>query len=1211
MSARLALLGVIVSLIAGMLALAPAAGGAGPSGGGDPVYKNGSYTPAERAADLVARMTLAEKASQMVSSQSPAIPRLGINAYGWWNEASHGVSYMQLAPGFTSPIYNTTVYPDDLALASSWDPSLAYSQASAISDEAREIAPDNALDLDFYSPTVNMARDPRWGRNDETFSEDPFLTGTMAAQYVDGLEGLSSSGHVLPQGGGFLKAIATPKHYAANNNEDNRLDGSSNMDERTLREYYTAQFRQIIAESHPGALMAAYNSINGRPAPVNDHLVDAIARKTYGFNGYVTSDCDAIDDVVNGHYWQPPGYSRPANETEARAIANATGVDLNCTLPYVTFNYANTLPAAVNEGIRTPTDSYNVQDMDTSLVRLFTARMELGEFSNIGREPWVGRARAQLAGAHWTNSEANGADTETPSRLFQSRVAADRSLVLLNNATLQRRDGSVGPVLPILVPRAGPFKVALIGYFANKMYFGDYSSIQGAAGAARSVTPYAGLKAAIQAINPSAQVDLYNGFVGGNSAGTLGTIDPNAVSQAAGYNDVIVVAGTDASTGSEGYDRPNLALPGAQDELIHEVAAQNPNTVAVLETAGDVNVSDLGSVPAMLWSGFNGQEGGVALADVVLGEYDPSGHLPFTWYQSDGDLPSIEDYRIRPGSGTPGRTYEYYRGPISYPFGYGLSYTSFTTSNLRFDRLHLTPNDTLQASVDVTNTGAYPGEDLVQLYVTTPGAGGSKPIKRLEGFQQVELSPGQTKAVSLAVKIADLGFWDGNHMSVENGNYGIQIGSSADNVLLQRDIGVGGKLTPIPSTVTASPTMSGDAKRQIKQRVMFPVQTQVLPQLSVAMNDESLYGDVSSAHSSRLPSGLSVRYTTDHPKVVSISGAAIRTVANGVATVTATVTYHGHSAATQFVVRVLSQLSGISVKTPAKSERVKGGQGKARTRTGGGSFVPLPGFYPDAFDYDVLVPNDLHAPRIRANSPDRRARVRVQQAAEVPGTASVAVTGPDGLTSTYRVHFARPARSDAFTSGRLGSQWRWVRFDPASTALTTGGLVIAPQPGDLTPRTARNVLLQPALGDWTIESRVTFSSLPSLPGQQAGVMAYQDDQNYLKLDVENDGGPPQLVEWTENNLSGQPVSQLLASATPRGNIVWLRMVKRGPHYTTYYSFDGVHFARLYSIGASLTDVQAGLLAFSGGSPNNGLNVSFGYFHAQNSGPLTLGAGPLH
>jgi beta-glucosidase len=305
-----------------------------------PIYENRSYSPAERAVDLVSRMTLAEKASQMISSQAPAIPRLGIQAYG-------------------------------------------------LTDRAR-----------------------------------------------------------LPlQSGGYLKTITTIKHYALNNTEGdrlgdntNRLKGKSVIDERALREYYTQQFKQIIEQAHPGSIMSSYNGVSGIPAAANVHLTDTLARQTFGFGGYFTSDCDAVFEIVNGHHWQPPGWTRPVNNTERSALANAAGEDLNCNTGYHdTFSYANSLPTAAGQAIPTQTDTFNANDMDTSLVRLFTARMKLGEFDNVSNEPWVRAARAALPPNTWVNSDANNAVTETPARLQLAREVGDHSYVLLCCATPTQR----------------------------------------------------------------------------------------------------------------------------------------------------------------------------------------------------------------------------------------------------------------------------------------------------------------------------------------------------------------------------------------------------------------------------------------------------------------------------------------------------------------------------------------------------------------------------------------------------------------------------------------------------------------------------------------------------------------------------------------------------------------------------------------------------
>lgn len=320
----------LVALVAALFAALPAAGTVR-ADSSTPIYQDPSYSFQERAADLVSRLTLAQKASQMNSSFSPAIPSLGIPQWGWWNEALHGVAREQLLNNANaSTLTNTTSYPDDQSLGSTWDPDLIYKVAGAISDEAREVVTGNAENLDFYSPTMNLERDPRWGRTDEAYGEDPFLVTKLVSQFVDGLQGADQSGKLLPEGGGYYKTISTIKHYAANNSEINRLTGSSDMDDRTLREYYAKTFRDIVQQANPGSVMSSYNRINGTPSPADDYLLDALLRQTFGFSGYVTSDCDAIFEITNGHHWQPAGWSRRVNNTERHALALAAGEDLDC-----------------------------------------------------------------------------------------------------------------------------------------------------------------------------------------------------------------------------------------------------------------------------------------------------------------------------------------------------------------------------------------------------------------------------------------------------------------------------------------------------------------------------------------------------------------------------------------------------------------------------------------------------------------------------------------------------------------------------------------------------------------------------------------------------------------------------------------------------------------------------------------------------------------
>jgi beta-glucosidase len=1134
----------------------------------------------------------------------------GIPAYGWWNEALHGINAESLNPsGNAVTLTNTTSYPIDLSRAASWDPALTYQVAQAESDEAREIMRNNKFDLDFYSPTINLARDPRWGRNDESYGEDPLLEAQVAGQFVNGMEGKDQNGQLLTQGDGFYKATTTLKHYALNNTEgfsnadpNGRLNGSSNADDRSIREYYTMPFRKIVQADQNAAIMSSYNEINGVPSAANTYLNDTLMRQTFGFQGYFTGDCDAVNEINQRHHWQPDGLGHIASVVEQFAYTLGSGEDAECNAGYNgTGSYRGpTSPSttaggamnAIGMDITTPTGITTTNNLDVSATRLFTNRMKLGEFNPDSSVPWLTEAvaRDKSYGVYpWNNTTA---PTETQARLDLARSSADASLVLLKNATTNRKDGSTGKLLPISVPSSGPFKVLVLGSYGNNsnFYLGGYSSIQSATGQANEVTPYAGVKSAIQAIDPSAQVDYMRGFTdaGTNAGNCCTTIDPAAVAAAANYDYVIVYGGMDSTasngtTGTEDRDRTSLALPGQQGQLISQVSAVNPNTVGVMETIGPQDVSSFESTtPAILWSSYNGMRKGDALADVLLGKYNPSGRTPETWYQNVDQIPSIYSYALA------GRTYMYYGGPVSYPFGYGLSYTTFGFSNLHISNRNPNADDTVNVSVDVTNTGSRDGNEVVQLYVNTPLADPSlnRPIKRLEGFQKVSLAAGQTKTVTLPIKVADLAFYSeaDKRFEVDPGEYGIQIStSSADSdVRAQDTINVSGALTPTPSVLTAKPRMTSDAARGISQRVMFPEGVTIDPALTVGMNDDSLYGWIEPGQSKRFPAGLTVSYSSNRPSVVAVDGnGTIRTVANGVATITATATYHGKSASTSFVVRVLSDLGSLAVD---------------------GNL--LKGFNPDVTNYDVVVPDGGPVPQVSATAPT--GHVAITQASSVPGVATITSTGPDGIVATYKINFARRPSGDEFSSSTLGSQWQWVRESPADWSLSSnpGSLTITPKTGDLTTttNTAQNMLLQPALADWTQTTKITFSHRPNAATQQGGIVAYQNDDNYLKFDLE--ATSPTNIQFNtslEDTLNSVQVNQTLNtlnanSILPANNTIWLRMTKNGAHYSTFYSVDGETWVPVWTTGATLTNPRIGLLAFNRAGTTTDLQVAFDYFH---------------
>ncbi len=895
-----------------------------------PIYLDRSYSPVERATDLVARMTLAEKASELDSSRAPAIPRLGVAAWGWWNEANHGVNASTLTPsGNATTLTNTTSYPSDLSLGSTWNPALVYKEAGLIGDEARDVSPDNAQNLDFYAPTVNLSRDPRWGRNDESWSEDPNLTAMLASQYVDGLQGTDQNGVLPASANGYQKAIATLKHYAANNSEVNRLNGNSVMSQANLREFYTAQFASIIEQSHPGSIMSSYNEVNGVPAAANVQLIDTLARQTFGFDGYFTSDCDAIYEIQNGHHWQPPQASAPLDQYGRTAYALSAGEDLDCNAGYSDqYNYGNTVATAIGQHITTQTDVFNEGDVDVSAVRLFTARIETGEFDDQSRVPWVKQARARLGGTTWVSSNANNAITETPARLAQAQASADQSLVLLNNSTSKTTTGKAIPkLLPLAVPASGKYKIAVMGYYAHPsggLFLGGYSAVQAAAGQANNVDAYQGIKSAVQAIDPDATVDYLPGVTGGTTAASLTTVDAASIAAAKKYDAVIVVAGTDSGTSAEDHDRTSLALPGAQASMISQAEAANPRTVVYLETVGEVDVSPFKATsPALLWSSYNGQKQGDALADVLLGKVDATGRLPFSWYTNESDIPAITDYTLQPTATTKGRTYQYFDGPVTYPFGYGNSYDTFTYSDISLAQSSVTADGTITVSAKVRNDGTRVGSEVPQLYVTTPfePASTQRPAKRLEGFSKITLNPGQTKTVTFSVKASKLAFFDeaSNKFVVDPGAYGLQVGRSTSDIRLTSTVKVKGSIANVPSVLTAKPIETNDKTNGVAQRVMFDINTTINPQLTVSMADQSIYGYVTKGQSKPLPAGVAVSYSSNRPGVVAVDNGKITTVGSGIATVTATLTSAGTSVSTQFTVDVASLQITSSASTVFKA----------------------------------------------------------------------------------------------------------------------------------------------------------------------------------------------------------------------------------------------------------------------------------------------------
>ena len=635
-------------------------------------------------------------------------------------------------------------------------------------------------------------------------------------------------------------------------------------------------------------------------------------------------------------------------------------------------------------------------------------------------------------------------------------------------------------------------------------------------------------------------------------------IDDNTINAAKEADVAVVFVGTDEHTATEEADRLTLLLPGNQMDLIDAVAAANKNTIVVMQTLGCVEVDqfkDNPNIKGIIWTGYNGMGQGAAIAKVLFGDVNPGGKLNATWFKSVKDLPAITNYNLRGGNGVNGRTLWYFDKPVSYEFGYGLSYTTFAYSNFKISKSTITPQDKITVSVDVTNTGDYDGDEVVQVYMTTPDSPASlqRPIKRLKGFKRVTIARGQTRTVNIDIDCADLWFWDmdADKMTYDQGRYVFQVGSSSKD---------------IKGTVTA--TMNGALIPQLKVVVascgvtVMNIGETAQTTYTAAMTDDSFY-DVTKAN---------VVYTSNNPKVAQVSADGLVTAkSNGVATITANVTINGKTVSGSFPVKVMPNL-GLASLTVGGKNILKAGN--------------------KAYSY---VQKAGAAPAVAAKAADPALTLDVKQAAGVPGTASVKVTDYETFDSAeYVVNFGTKSVNDDFAA--LGSQWNWVRENKSGWSLSEkpGFLTITAAPGDITEASnnAGNILLQSANTDWTVDTKVVFSGAPGMPAQSAGLVAYQCDDNFVKYvygaaamgrgraPMGGGAGSLQLIV-EENGNQASSASLSLAGIIKADNTLYMRLVKKGDLYTAYYSVDGKKYTEFAQAKAVLKDIQAGLIASEG------------------------------
>lgn len=682
-----------------------ASGGQG-GGAGAPLPFWDATLPVEaRVASLLGELSVAEKAAQLLH-EAPAVPRLGLPAYNWWNECLHGVARAGTA----------TVFPQAIGLAATFDVALVGEVARAISDEARAKHHAFAAEgdagyykgLTFWSPNVNIFRDPRWGRGQETYGECPFLTSRLGVAFVRGLQ---------QEEGGYLKLVATAKHFAVHSGPEALRHGfDAQVSRKDLFETYLPAFRALVSEAGVASVMTAYNRVNGEAASASPTLLRSVLRESWGFTGYVVSDCWAIRDIHEHH-------ALTKGPEESAAAALCAGCDLNCGCTY------EHLPAAVERGL------VSEAELDASLAKLLTARLRLGMFDPPERVPF---SRIPLD------------VVDSAEHRSLARRAARESLVLLQN------DGTL-PLAPDLR------SVAVIGPNADaaRVSWGNYSGT-----ASLTVTALGGIRARLP---PATKLYYAEGCKpqGTELRGCAphGNLTEAVVLAKRADVTVLVLGLTPELEGEQGDavsseaagDKPSLGLPGLQQQLLEAVVAVGKPVVVVL-VAGSALSLPLAEqrAAAVIQAWYPGEEGGSALAEVLFGDVSPAGRLPVTFPRSLEDLPPFEDYALR------GRTYRYLNAPPLYPFGFGLSYTTFGYSELRLSagEALASPALRVEVSVRVTNTGGRASDEVAQLYVRDLEASSVVPHHELRGVARVHLAPGESRRLSFTLDAAALSLID-------------------------------------------------------------------------------------------------------------------------------------------------------------------------------------------------------------------------------------------------------------------------------------------------------------------------------------------------------------------------------------------------------------------------------------------------------------------
>ena len=692
-------------------------------------FQDPSLPEEVRVTNIISLMTLEEKVAFL--SSRPGVPRLGIKAMGHV-EGLHGLAQGGPSNWAPRPPYPTTIFPQAIGMAETWDPDVMHQAGAVEGYEARYLYQSTKYQrgsLIVRAPNADLGRDPRWGRTEECYGEDPFFNGTMAVAFIKGLQGNDPK---------YWQTASLLKHFFANSNENGRDGSSSDFDEQLFREYYSVPFRMGFEEGGARCFMASYNAWNGIPCTVQP-VIKNVAIKEWGVDGIICTDGGAMPNLIAHHH-----YYAATNE----AVAGCVKAGINQFLDRI-FRAGAT--SALTNNLLSETD---IDQVIKGTLRVF---IRLGLLDPATNNPYAGIGAASEP-EPWNTSEHQAV----------ARLVTQKSIVLLKNAK---------NFLPL--DKSKLKSVAVIGSRANEVLLDWYSGT-----APYRISPLEGIK----------------NKVGGDVTVNFSTNEMEAVKLAKASDVVILCVGNNPigvpdgawakvsvpSEGREAVDRKSITLE--QEDLIKQVYAANPKTVVVLISSFPYAINwTQQHVPAIVHLTHGSEEEGSALADVLFGDYNPAGRLVQTWPKSLDQLPPMMDYDIRHG-----RTYMYFKGEPLYPFGYGLSYTTFKYSGLKTSSPTLAKDGTIIVSVDVKNTGQRAGEEVVQLYVRHAQSALEHPAQELRGFRRVALQPGETKTVEMPLPAKSLAYWDStkHDFVVETGKLEIKIGASSADIRLKKTVNV-------------------------------------------------------------------------------------------------------------------------------------------------------------------------------------------------------------------------------------------------------------------------------------------------------------------------------------------------------------------------------------------------------------------------------------